>query len=156
MDLISKVMCARAVSWSVGWMERLCRRQRLPKWSGRWLELLSQKMGCKDLQLSCTTHYAQVDEMIAELSRLFQLQPGDIIMTGTPAGIGPFSIFNFGRSWKTYPLLSYPLLSILIHSSRDWTLNLQLDHLFAGVGSLQPDDKVECLVTGLPPCRWSI
>jgi len=52
----------------------------------------------------------KVDEMIAELSRLFQLQPGDIIMTGTPAG----------------------------------------------VGSLQPDDKVECLVTGLPPCRFTV
>ena len=37
---------------------------------------------------SVTITMAQVDEMIAELSRLFQLQPGDIIMTGTPAGIG--------------------------------------------------------------------
>ena len=34
-----------------------------------------------------TVTIAQVDEMIAELSRLFKLQPGDIIMTGTPAGI---------------------------------------------------------------------
>ena len=30
--------------------------------------------------------FLQVDEMIAQLSCLFQLQPGDLIMTGTPAG----------------------------------------------------------------------
>lgn len=29
-----------------------------------------------------------VPEIIAELSRLFTLAPGDIIMTGTPAGVG--------------------------------------------------------------------
>ncbi len=28
-------------------------------------------------------------EIIAHLSRLFTLQPGDLIMTGTPAGVGP-------------------------------------------------------------------
>ncbi|KPQ05655.1 MAG: fumarylpyruvate hydrolase NagK [Rhodobacteraceae bacterium HLUCCA12] len=28
-------------------------------------------------------------EIIAELSRLFELAPGDLIMTGTPAGVGP-------------------------------------------------------------------
>lgn len=31
----------------------------------------------------------KVPEMIAYLSGLFALQPGDIIMTGTPAGVGP-------------------------------------------------------------------
>ncbi|WP_026363115.1 fumarylacetoacetate hydrolase family protein [Methylopila sp. M107] len=30
-----------------------------------------------------------VPEMIAGLSRLFELQPGDLIFTGTPAGVGP-------------------------------------------------------------------
>jgi len=30
----------------------------------------------------------KVPEMIAVLSRYFELQPGDIIMTGTPAGVG--------------------------------------------------------------------
>jgi fumarylpyruvate hydrolase len=30
----------------------------------------------------------KVPEMIAYLSRLFALQPGDIIMSGTPAGVG--------------------------------------------------------------------
>lgn len=31
----------------------------------------------------------RVPEVIAELSRLFALAPGDLIMTGTPAGVGP-------------------------------------------------------------------
>ena len=30
----------------------------------------------------------KVPEVIAELSRLFALAPGDLIMTGTPAGVG--------------------------------------------------------------------
>jgi fumarylpyruvate hydrolase len=30
-----------------------------------------------------------VPEVIAELSQLFELAPGDLIMTGTPAGVGP-------------------------------------------------------------------
>ena len=30
-----------------------------------------------------------VPEIIAELSRLFRLAPGDLIMTGTPSGVGP-------------------------------------------------------------------
>jgi fumarylpyruvate hydrolase len=32
-----------------------------------------------------------VPEIIAELSKLFVLAPGDVIMTGTPAGVGPVS-----------------------------------------------------------------
>ena len=31
----------------------------------------------------------KVPEVIAELSRLFELAPGDLIMSGTPAGVGP-------------------------------------------------------------------
>lgn len=31
----------------------------------------------------------RVDELIAHLSRFYRLQPGDAIMTGTPAGVGP-------------------------------------------------------------------
>lgn len=31
----------------------------------------------------------RVDELIAHLSRFYRLQPGDVIMTGTPAGVGP-------------------------------------------------------------------
>ena len=30
-----------------------------------------------------------VPEIISHLSRLFQLRPGDLIYTGTPAGVGP-------------------------------------------------------------------
>jgi fumarylpyruvate hydrolase len=30
-----------------------------------------------------------VPEIIAELSKLFELQPGDLVFTGTPAGVGP-------------------------------------------------------------------
>jgi fumarylpyruvate hydrolase len=30
-----------------------------------------------------------VPEIIAELSKLFTLASGDVIMTGTPAGVGP-------------------------------------------------------------------
>ena len=29
-----------------------------------------------------------VAEIIAELSKLFELKPGDLIFTGTPAGVG--------------------------------------------------------------------
>lgn len=32
-----------------------------------------------------------IPEQIAFLSRLFELQPGDVILTGTPAGVGPVS-----------------------------------------------------------------
>lgn len=31
----------------------------------------------------------KIDEIIAELSRLYLLKPGDLIFTGTPAGVGP-------------------------------------------------------------------
>ena len=31
----------------------------------------------------------KVPQMIAILSRLFELNPGDLIFTGTPAGVGP-------------------------------------------------------------------
>ena len=58
----------------------------------------------------CKIYFVQVNEMISYLSRYFCLQPGDLIMTGTPAG----------------------------------------------VGSLVPGDRIECLVTGLPPCKFTI
>ena len=58
----------------------------------------------------CKICFDQVNEMISYLSRYFCLQPGDLIMTGTPAG----------------------------------------------VGSLVPGDRIECLVTGLPPCKFTI
>lgn len=33
----------------------------------------------------------KIPEIIAELSKLFTLAPGDVIMTGTPSGVGPVS-----------------------------------------------------------------
>ena len=33
----------------------------------------------------------KLPEIIAELSKLFVLAPGDVIMTGTPAGVGPIT-----------------------------------------------------------------
>ncbi len=30
-------------------------------------------------------------EIIAQLSKFFRLEPGDLIFTGTPAGVGPIS-----------------------------------------------------------------
>ncbi|MEZ2127262.1 MULTISPECIES: fumarylacetoacetate hydrolase family protein [unclassified Sinorhizobium] len=49
-----------------------------------WLELNGKRMQDGDLaQMIWKT-----PEIIAELSKLFVLAPGDIIMTGTPAGVG--------------------------------------------------------------------
>ncbi|NMM43283.1 fumarylacetoacetate hydrolase family protein [Rhodospirillaceae bacterium KN72] len=31
----------------------------------------------------------KIDELISDLSKYYHLQPGDVIMTGTPAGVGP-------------------------------------------------------------------
>ncbi len=50
-----------------------------------WLEVngeTRQKADVRELIWS-------VPELIAELSTLFELQPGDLIYTGTPAGVGP-------------------------------------------------------------------
>jgi fumarylpyruvate hydrolase len=33
-----------------------------------------------------------VPEIVSELSTLFELFPGDIIFTGTPAGVGPLRV----------------------------------------------------------------
>ena len=41
----------------------------------------------QDAHLSDLIH--SVPEIIADLSQYYHLQPGDIIMTGTPAGVGP-------------------------------------------------------------------
>ena len=35
-----------------------------------------------------------VPEVIAHLSRFYHLQPGDLIYTGTPAGVGPVAPGN--------------------------------------------------------------
>jgi fumarylpyruvate hydrolase len=54
--------------------------------SGRiWLEVNGQAR--QDANLSDLIW--SVPEIVAELSTLFELQPGDLIFTGTPAGVGP-------------------------------------------------------------------
>ncbi len=53
--------------------------------SGRiWLEVNGQAR--QDANL--TELIWSVPEVVAELSTLFELQPGDLIFTGTPAGVG--------------------------------------------------------------------
>jgi fumarylpyruvate hydrolase len=54
--------------------------------SGRiWLTVNGQPRQESDLAEMIWT----VPEVLAELSTLFELQPGDLIFTGTPAGVGP-------------------------------------------------------------------
>lgn len=54
--------------------------------SGRiWLEVNGQAR--QDANLSELIW--SVPEIVAELSTLFELQPGDLVFTGTPAGVGP-------------------------------------------------------------------
>lgn len=52
-----------------------------------------------DIQMSCNGQLRQegnseamitpVARLLAYTSRIFTLQPGDVVMTGTPAGVGP-------------------------------------------------------------------
>ncbi|MGO4564822.1 fumarylacetoacetate hydrolase family protein [Rhizobium sp. 2YAF20] len=50
-----------------------------------WLDVNGKRAQQGDLEQMIW----KVPEVIAELSKLFTLAPGDIIMTGTPAGVGP-------------------------------------------------------------------
>jgi fumarylpyruvate hydrolase len=34
----------------------------------------------------------KIDELISHLSRYYHLMPGDLIFTGTPAGVGPVAV----------------------------------------------------------------
>ncbi len=49
-----------------------------------WLDLNGKRVQDGDLNQMIW----KVPEIIAELSKLFELAPGDVIMTGTPAGVG--------------------------------------------------------------------
>ena len=47
----------------------------------------------KTVQEGCTSDMLyKVDELIAYISRYFTLKTGDILYTGTPAGVGPVKI----------------------------------------------------------------
>jgi fumarylpyruvate hydrolase len=50
-----------------------------------WLDVNGERRQTGDLDQLIW----KVPEVIAELSRLFELAPGDLIMSGTPAGVGP-------------------------------------------------------------------
>jgi len=57
-----------------------------PMTSGEiWLDVNGERRQSGDLNQMIWS----LPEQIAFLSRLFTLQPGDVIMTGTPAGVGP-------------------------------------------------------------------
>lgn len=50
-----------------------------------WLEVNGERRQSADLDQLIWS----VPEIVAELSKLFNLLPGDVILTGTPAGVGP-------------------------------------------------------------------
>jgi fumarylpyruvate hydrolase len=56
-----------------------------PERGAIWLDVNAEKRQEGDLDQLIW----KVPEVIAELSKLFTLAPGDLIMTGTPAGVGP-------------------------------------------------------------------
>lgn len=56
-----------------------------PQMGAIWLEVNGGRKQSGDLNQMIW----KLPEIIAELSKLFVLAPGDVIMTGTPAGVGP-------------------------------------------------------------------
>jgi fumarylpyruvate hydrolase len=56
-----------------------------PKKGAMWLEKNGKRVQNSDLSALIWN----VPETIAQLSKLFTLEPGDLIFTGTPAGVGP-------------------------------------------------------------------
>ena len=54
----------------------------------------------KTVQQGCTADMLYtVDELIAYISRFFTLRTGDLLFTGTPAGVGPVAIDNHLEGW---------------------------------------------------------
>jgi len=56
-----------------------------PERGAIWIEVNGERRQSADLSEMIWT----VPEIIAELSTLFELRPGDLIFSGTPAGVGP-------------------------------------------------------------------
>ncbi|KJS69689.1 MAG: fumarylacetoacetase [Comamonadaceae bacterium BICA1-1] len=51
-------------------------------------------------QSACTEQLIwSIPELIADLSRFYHLQPGDLIYTGTPEGVGPVQLGDQLRGW---------------------------------------------------------
>lgn len=54
----------------------------------------------KTVQEGCTADMLYgVDELVSYISRFFTLKTGDILYTGTPAGVGPVSIDDHLEGW---------------------------------------------------------
>ena len=52
------------------------------------------------VQEGCTANMLyRVDELIAWLSRFFTLKTGDLLFTGTPAGVGPVKVNDHLQGW---------------------------------------------------------
>jgi 2-keto-4-pentenoate hydratase/2-oxohepta-3-ene-1,7-dioic acid hydratase in catechol pathway len=52
------------------------------------------------VQQGCTSDMLyKVDEIIAYISKFFTLKTGDILYTGTPAGVGPVKINDHLEGW---------------------------------------------------------
>jgi len=56
-----------------------------PQKGALWLEVNGKRVQSSDLSALIW----KVPEIIAQLSTLFRLTPGDLVFTGTPAGVGP-------------------------------------------------------------------
>lgn len=56
-----------------------------PKKGALWLERNGKRVQSSDLSALIW----KIPEIIAQLSTLFRLTPGDLVFTGTPAGVGP-------------------------------------------------------------------
>ncbi len=61
-------------------------KEQLPHWSE--LRLQTRVNGELRQDGLCGTMYHSIEEQIAELSKIITLQPGDVILTGTPGGVG--------------------------------------------------------------------
>ena len=54
----------------------------------------------KTVQEGCTSDMLyKVDEIIAYISQFFTLKTGDLLYTGTPAGVGPVHIDDHLEGW---------------------------------------------------------